>query len=303
MKNFLVKIFLWMTPVVLLHLFLGTYAGGNTDSFYKRFTSPRQSNLILGNSRSAQGILPHYMKSFNGEPFYNYSFTIFDSPFGDSYLSSVKNKLNPETKNGAFIVTVDPWSISVKKEKPENFEERNAMIGKTRFTNLNPNYEYLLKNYNKSWFNLYLTRESKYKSKMFLNDNGWLEIGITFPNKEEYEKNVQEKIKAYRDYTKEFMISEKRIDYLNQTISLLKNHGKVILIRMPQSEKIHEIENAYSPTFNQKMQEISRNQKIKFIDFTPLGSQFYYLDGNHLQKDSGKEFTKILNDSLQIYMK
>ena len=72
---------------------------------------------------------------------------------------------------------------------------------------------------------------------------------------------------------------------------------------MPQSEKIHEIENAYSPTFNQKMQEISRNQKIKFIDFTPLGSQFYYLDGNHLQKDSGKEFTKILNDSLQIYMK
>ena len=82
-----------MTPVVLLHLFLGTYAGGNTDSFYKRFTSPRQSNLILGNSRSAQGILPHYMKSFNGEPFYNYSFTIFDSPFGDSYLSSVKNKL------------------------------------------------------------------------------------------------------------------------------------------------------------------------------------------------------------------
>ncbi len=292
-----------MTPVVLLHLFLGTYAGGNTDSFYKRFTSPRQSNLILGNSRSAQGILPHYMKSFNGEPFYNYSFTIFDSPFGDSYLSSVKNKLNPETKNGAFIVTVDPWSISVKKEKPENFEERNAMIGKTRFTNLNPNYEYLLKNYNKSWFNLYLTRESKYKSKMFLNDNGWLEIGITFPNKEEYEKNVQEKIKAYRDYTKEFMISEKRIDYLNQTISLLKNHGKVILIRMPQSEKIHEIENAYSPTFNQKMQEISRNQKIKFIDFTPLGSQFYYLDGNHLQKDSGKEFTKILNDSLQIYMK
>ena len=45
-----------MLPIIGIHLYLASFAGGNTDSFYRRFTSPQQSNLILGNSRAAQGV-------------------------------------------------------------------------------------------------------------------------------------------------------------------------------------------------------------------------------------------------------
>ncbi|MCY0969567.1 hypothetical protein ACM642_10780 [Chryseobacterium sp. CY353] len=58
MKKFILKLFFWIIPIIAIHYFLGGFAGGNTDSFYKRFTSPQQSNLILGNSRAAQGIRP-----------------------------------------------------------------------------------------------------------------------------------------------------------------------------------------------------------------------------------------------------
>lgn len=106
MKKFLLKILVWLVPVIALHLFLGSFAGGNTDTFYRRFTSPKQSNLILGNSRAAQGIQPTYLKSLNGENFYNFSFTIFDSPYGETYLKAVQEKIKPDTKSGNFIITV-----------------------------------------------------------------------------------------------------------------------------------------------------------------------------------------------------
>ena len=115
MKKFLLKMLVWLVPVIALHLFLGSFAGGNTDTFYRRFTSPKQSNLILGNSRAAQGIQPAYLKSLNGENFYNFSFTIFDSPYGETYLKAVQEKIKPGTKSGNFIITVDPWSVSNHK--------------------------------------------------------------------------------------------------------------------------------------------------------------------------------------------
>lgn len=303
MKKFLLKLFFWFVPIIGLHLFLGSFAGGNTDSFYKRFTSPQQSNLILGNSRAAQGVRPEFLQATNGEKFYNYSFTIFDSPYGEAYFKSIEKKLNPDTKNGNFIVTVDPWSISINKENPNEMLEKDLMIGKTKFNNMNPNYEYLIKNYHNSWFSLYQTRDELYKSKMYLNDDGWLEINITFDTKEEYEKNVQEKVNAYQKYTQDYILSQERVSWLEKTILLLQKHGKVILVKLPQGEKIHAIEKGYMPEFSQLMHTLSQKHQIKFLDYSEAGNQYQYVDGNHLQKDSGKEFTKKMNDSLKKYFK
>ncbi|HOB25383.1 MAG TPA: hypothetical protein PKI04_10920 [Kaistella sp.] len=303
MKKFLLKILVWLVPVIALHLFLGSFAGGNTDTFYRRFTSPKQSNLILGNSRAAQGIQPTYLKSLNGENFYNFSFTIFDSPYGETYLKAVQEKIKPDTKAGNFIITLDPWSVSNHKNDLHSEPEKKGMLGKLHFFNLNPNYDYLLTNYHKSWFNIYSTRDSKYKGKMYLNNDGWLELSITFNSEKEYQKNVEEKLSSYRSYAKEYGVSQNRISRLNEMIAFLKDHGKVILVRLPQSTAMHQIEERYSPEFNSLMQQIATSNGVKFIDFSDSGGAFNYLDGNHLQKDSGREFTKMLNDSLQTYFK
>lgn len=290
-----------MLPIIGIHLYLASFAGGNTDSFYRRFTSPQQSNLILGNSRAAQGVRPEFLHATNGEKFYNYSFTIFDSPYGEAYFKSIEKKLKPDTKNGNFILTVDPWSISMSKKNPSNMPESNLMMGKTKFTNINPNYEYLIKNYHKSWFSLYQTREDLYKSKMYLNEDGWLEISISFKNIEEYEKKEQEKRIAYQKYAKEYALSQKRIEWLEKTISFLQKHGKVIVVRLPQSKEIHAIEESYMPEFKNLLETISQKHHIKFIDYSNSGEEYHYVDGNHLEKNSGKEFTKKLNDSLKKY--
>ena len=91
-----------MVPIIGIHLYLASFAGGNTDSFYRRFTSPQQSNLILGNSRAAQGVRPEFLHATNGEKFYNYSFTIFDSPYGEAYFKSIEKKLD-ELENRGMI--------------------------------------------------------------------------------------------------------------------------------------------------------------------------------------------------------
>ena len=105
---------------------------GGVDAFYGRFTSPPAGSLVLGTSRAAQGIRPAVLTArlggqFEG-PVLNYAFTLTHSPYGPAYLRSIQRKLRPETKNGLFIVAVDPWSLSLTG--PEGaFPEDNSFIG------------------------------------------------------------------------------------------------------------------------------------------------------------------------------
>lgn len=120
---------------------------------------------------------------------------------------------------------------------------------------------------------------------MYLNNDGWLELNITFNSEKEYQKNVEEKLSSYRSYAKEYGVSQNRISRLSEMIGFLKDHGKVILVRLPQSTAMHQIEERYSPEFNGLMQQIATSNGVKFIDFSDSGDAFNYLDGNHLQKD------------------
>jgi hypothetical protein len=97
LKAFLIKTTVYIFVVGLTFIITLSFADGKVDQFYLRFTSPAMDNLIIGTSRSAQGILPSTINEELNRKFFNFSFTIAHSPYGPVYLNSIKKKLNPNT--------------------------------------------------------------------------------------------------------------------------------------------------------------------------------------------------------------
>ena len=151
---------------------------GQVDAFYGRFTTPPAGSLVLGTSRAAQGIRPAVLTARLGEqfegPLLNYAFTLTHSPYGPAYLRSIQRKLRPETKNGLFIVAVDPWSLSLTG--PEGaFPEDNSFIGQLHQVSQNPNLAYLARYQAKPFYRLLLDYATATER---LHSDGWLEVRI-----------------------------------------------------------------------------------------------------------------------------
>ena len=225
-------------------------------------------------------------KRFLNRNFYNFSFTNAHSPFGSVYLNSIKHKLNPNIKDGIFIVTVDPWSISNNGVNPNdttNFTENNLVLANTNFVNMNPNFEYLLKNLSGEYYKILMPN----KVAMFLHDDGWLELNVSMDS-----TAVSKRIKAkMEDYRKNTLPSSKlsfvRLSYLKQTVEFLKLHGKVYIARLPVSPQMFEIEQELMFDFNDKINQIVQLSD-GYLDMTNENNLYQFIDGNHLWKESGK---------------
>ena len=59
MKTFLVQISIFIGICSLSFIAIFSLADGATDAFYLKFATPKQSSLIVGSSRAAQGIIPN----------------------------------------------------------------------------------------------------------------------------------------------------------------------------------------------------------------------------------------------------
>ncbi|MDP9958424.1 hypothetical protein [Chryseobacterium lathyri] len=302
MKKFLFKISLYIIGLITVFLFLGSYGDGNTDDNYLQFVR-QGDNIIMGDSRGAQAIIPDTLeKNFPGHVFDNFSLNITYSPYGEIYLKGLKRKIKPNTKNGIFILTVDPWNVSNAKNS-KSFPEEHSALNNMWFYNLNPNYEYLVKNYHKSWFLIYRDRAAQGKSNTFLHDNGWLEVTVDVSPEKVAEREM-EKVTFYRDVMATSQeISPVRLKYFEETIQFLNQHGKVYLVRIPGGVKVNEIEQKYAPHFNQLMKEIAQRNHASYFDFCPLVKSYTFTDGNHLYKESGKILTKQIADSIKKVQK
>jgi hypothetical protein len=108
---------------------------GKTDYFYDKVTTPRKKSMILGISKSEQGIIPSVLnEKVKDADFYNFSFALSVSPYGEAYLESIKNKIDDGPKKGMFILSVDPWSVASFREDPDNenkFEETLHLLDET----------------------------------------------------------------------------------------------------------------------------------------------------------------------------
>ncbi|SDB22551.1 hypothetical protein SAMN03097699_0179 [Flavobacteriaceae bacterium MAR_2010_188] len=274
-------------------------ADGTTDAFYLKFTTPKQKSLILGSSRAAQGIIPSVLndKIENGA-FFNYAFTIVQSAYGSVYLKSIRNKLDDNVKNSIHIVCVNPWVIcteTTEKEDSIKFREVNSYLDKTRFVNMKPNFEYLVESFQSKNIDIVnnKSRKGDYQT-FFVHDDGWLEVKI----ESDMISTKERTRKKYETYKKALLrnngLSQIRLGYLYKTIKLLKESGKVYLVRMPISDDMLGLEQQLVPKFDSLMQKISGDFNVEYINAMPFRKDYEYTDGHHLTTDSAKRFSEYL---------
>lgn len=291
MNKFFIKSLLFIIPILVFILSIPFLAGGYTDPFYVRFTTPKQKNLIIGTSRAAQGLQPEIFNSILYTDIYNYAFTISHSPFGKIYYESILRKHN-KVENGVFIITVDPWSISSWTENPNDltkFRENQLCLSNTKCVSCNPNYEYLYKNLKGKYKDIISPSEN-----MYLHKNGWLEIKVIKMDSISVYRRITNKVKTYRtQHMPRTKFSDERLDYLLKTIKYFKDYGRVYLVRLPIHKSMMAIENELMPQFDSVI-----NNAIElsdgYLDLTIKNDAFTYTDGNHLYKESGKEVSELI---------
>ena len=270
---------------------------GGVDAFYGRFTSPPAGSLVLGTSRAAQGIRPAVLTArlggqFEG-PLLNYAFTLTHSPYGPAYLRSIQRKLRPETKNGLFIVAVDPWSLSLTG--PEGaFPEDNSFIGQLHQVSQNPNLTYLTHYQTKPLYRLPLDYATATER---LHPDGWLEV-IIGTDSAQVGARTARKLQDYRRLAASQHLSAGRLQALRQTIQFLKPHGRVVLVRLPVGASLLALEKTYQPGFDQLMRQTATTQAVPYLDYS--GQPFATTDGNHLQRAASATFSQLLATDLSV---
>ena len=299
MKSFLLKLTLFITiALVLLSAFLSRY-GGYVDYFYNRFTTPRQFSLIIGDSKSFQGIKPSIineeLKNKFELPIYNYSFTLGQMAYGESLLKSIKAKMVENTSNALFILSVQPLILAERDKddfKKGIYFEDEFPPNNMNFPNMNPNIEYLLKNGN------YFHFKSIFKKSSFVHDDGWMEESNLTKDTAVLNSWKKEQVNLYKGIIKKWKKSQYRLDKLNETVAFLKKHGTVVLVRMPSNKPILDLEHQFWSDFDKNMQQISIQNKVSYFNYTLVKNPFQSYDGVHLDKYGGTEFTKSLCDSI-----
>lgn len=301
MKTFLIKsLSFFILIILLLTIFLNTY-GGYVDYFYNKFTTPNTSSMIIGDSRALQGIQPKIINKYfsNKEfelPMLNYSFTIAQGLIGPLYRKSILKKIDSNTKNGLFIISINPWMLGSKKENNNNigeFKEEGSPPHNMNFVSMDPNFEYLLKNYN------YFHFKAVFRKKSFLHKDGWLEES-NLPNDSiifnDWKKN---QIKMFNGFIENYKVSVFRKKSLDTLINDLKKHGHVYLVRTPIDKEILDVEENFYPGFDREIDALSKSHNIPYFNFNKYTNHNYSTyDGHHINKFGGKPFTKAICDSI-----
>lgn len=295
MDRFVIKVVFYALAATAL--LIGVYAvlPSDRDYAYGRMISPKQHSLILGSSRTAQGVAPEILaqrlQKPGDQPIYNYAFTMNDSPYGWVYWQSIKRKLiRNKQKTSLFILCVDPWALGDFGKKGE-FRDLNGRLERMKSINTNPNWDYL-GHYNiyQSLFNRYLHLNAQ--TGRYINDKPALDSV-------RLQRYIDAKLQDYRTHALSFKASEYRIANLKEIMNMLGANGKMFMVRMPVSPQMHQIEQSIWPDFDKRMQAIAKAYHIPYINFTNRNAQFATTDGNHLQKQAGEAFTRDLCDSIE----
>lgn len=278
---------------------------GAADPFYQRFTTSSQEALVLGNSKAAQGIVPTVLNENLQELYegklYNYSFTVYNSPFGAAYLKSVQAKLSDFDGTRCFIITVDPWSVSSDvndPNNPEKFREVGQFIDDIEAVNSNPNIPFLLHWFSKSFYEILLARTKQNLSK--IHEDGWFETTGDLVGTTETQRRAM-MVEFYSNYLSKYSFSELRFRFLESTIEYLKVRGDVVLVRMPLHADILNIENRVDPQFDTRMKTLSETHVIPYFDFSKNDDMLSFKDGLHLTRESAFAFSEKLAHSIKQY--
>jgi len=304
MKRFTRKILLFTSTLALVFaVYARVFIGGEDDNFYRRFTSPPAPSLVVGSSRCAQGVVPSVINKSEVEfarPLYNYCFTNANSPYGPYYLESIKEKLS-QRENGLFLVEVNPWTLSVKRQhlSEDEFREADRFVAEMKVVNyVNPNLEYIVKRYNTTHYKTIYRDLFRSESATYLNKNGWLRVNVDM-SKRKVDQRKTEKLEAYKEIARTWSLSEKRFDYLGETVSYLDQQGRVFAVRVPVSTEMFNLERTYAPSFTAKVDSVVQASGGTYLDFSAASGTYRTTDGNHLWREDAHRFTQAIVDSLK----
>lgn len=303
MKQFLYKLSLFALLITLMVTFILLRYGGNVDYFYLKFTTPKQSSFILGDSRSMQGIQPREIDAYFKDgpfelPMFNYSFTITQAAYGELYTQSVKKKMILTTRKGLFILSVHPWLLAQRESdnfSKKTFAEDGNPPYNMDYVDVNPNFEYFFKNYN------YFHFKSMFRKNSELHKDGWMEERNLPKDSLTLKSWKNNQINIYQGFAKRWQKCTYRMLELEKLIVFLKQHGTVVLVRMPIDSKLLEIEDHFWPNFDQDINALASKQKVSFFNFSHKNIYITY-DGNHIDKFAGSLFTRALCDSIKKTM-
>jgi hypothetical protein len=269
-------------------LIILSFADGYSDPYYLKVSSPRKANLMLGTSKCAQGLQPHSMQNILNKSFYNYAFSIFVSPYGSTYLNSIKNKLDTTITDNISILAVDPWSLCSMTDDPDDssgFRENRSFLNYLINVNQSPNYKYLVRYFEGCYYRILLKN-----SPALLKNDGWLDVTLN-DDSMSIRQRTQFTIKTYEEKLKQYRFSDLRYTYLLKTINYLQTFGKVYLVQLPVHPNLSNIEHQLMPDFNTILQSVIEKSD-GYLDLTIDNSKYTYTDGVHLDKKSGREVSE-----------
>lgn len=319
MKTFITKIIYWSLFIVSLHVVALFFADGYFNSNYRRLTSGRQGNLIIGTSRAAQGIVPAVISEEQGREYYNYAFNIGVSPFGKVYIDAIKGKLDTTNLDQHFIIAVDPWSLSSPRITKLDFPEENMLLGQIDDFSSATNIKALREINNKGWGDMivksFKTRLIKFvfdhkehvpnkfhsflpNGYSYLHGDGWLEIRLKSNEASYLQKRERQKLKAYRHKSELLVGSELRLSLLGDLIDYLSSFGKVTLVRMPISNSFEELESLYWIDFDAEINLLCTSRECSYLNFQKDSVTYDYSDGNHLLNSDAIVFSGKLKEYL-----
>ena len=299
-RKLIIKLCLYGTICMAITTFILLEYGGNIDYFYVKFTSPKTKSMIIGDSRSLQGIQPTVINSYfkNSDlnlPILNYSFTIAQALIGPLYNESILKKIDKTSNNGLFIIAITPEMFTEHKGYNNTagiYREEGQPPHNMNFVDINPNFEYLIKN--ASFFHF----RSLFRKNSVVHKDGWLEE-LNLPTNENMFKNWENnQVKLFLKDAEISTLSEVRFKSLGELVKTLKPFGQVFIIRMPISERFQKLENKYFPEFEVKIDSIATKVEVPYFNFNDYNINLETYDGHHLNKHGGKKFTKILCDSI-----
>lgn len=274
--------------------------GGQIDSFYLKFTTPKASSMIIGDSRGLTGIRPDIInKELSGGthelPITNYCFTIAQAPIGPLYRESILKKIKPNTKNGLFIISMSP--LMLLSENSHNnykgeFVEEGLSPHNMEIVDMNPNYEYFIDNYNSFHF------KAVFKENLVLHKDGWLQDNNLPKTTKEYENRRDWWINSYNNFEKEYSFSKYRLASFDTLIKTLKQYGEVYIARLPVDSIFLPMEERMCPNFDKLVDSLSTKNNVKYYNYKTKNNIYKTLDGAHLSKLYSNKFTKSLCDSI-----
>ncbi len=252
---------------------------------YNKCVGRAQQNLIVGTSRASQAIQPSVLSENLDKYFFNFAFNGSLSKYGDVYSQAIMKKLDEQSSDGIFIVTVDPWSVSTKKGEESQFplehDQQNYLNQLSSFTG-KVNLPFLYHNYNYGWMHLIWDYYKK-GSLSITHEDGWLEI-IRDTAQSKIDERKARKLAAKQSEIEQFELSEYRMSCLKKLISQLGKRGKVYLVRLPISKEFYELENKYFAGFDDQIQSLTQELHVPYWDMVGLQDSVKYNDGHHINR-------------------